>query len=164
MRVAEQLLPPEHRLVARRREIRRRIEIFDVDEVRQPLLIRMRRRQVAFDLLVVDDATLGRVDQEDPARVQPLLEHDVFGRYVEDADFRRHDHAVVLRHHVARGPQAVSIEHRANHRPVGEGDRRRAVPRLHQRRVVFVKRLQLRRHRLVVRPRLGDHHQDGVRQ
>ena len=71
---------------------------------------------------------------------------------------------VVLRHVVARRPQAVAIEHRADDRAVGEGDRRRAVPRLHQRRVVLVERLQLGPHALVARPRLGNHHQDGVRQ
>ncbi len=96
--------------------------------------------------------------------MQPLLEHDVFGRNVEHADFRRHDDQVVLGDVVARRTQAVAIEHRADHRAVGERDRRRAVPRLHQRRVVLVERLQLLRHRLVVLPRLGDHHQDRVRQ
>ena len=69
-----------------------------------------------------------------------------------------------MRHVVARRTQAVAIEHGADHRAVGERDRRRAVPRLHQRRVVFVERLQRRRHALVGRPRLRDHHQDRVRQ
>ena len=49
-----------------------------------------------------------------------------------------------LRDVVARRPQAVAVEHGADDRAVGEGDRRRAVPRLHQRRVVFVERLQRR--------------------
>ena len=52
---------------------------------------------------------------------------------------------VVLRHVVARRPEAVAVEHRADHRAVGERDRRRAVPRLHQRRVVLVERLAARR-------------------
>ena len=51
---------------------------------------------------------------------------------------------VVLGHVVARRPQAVAIEHRADHAAVGEGNRRRAVPRLHQRRVVLVERPPLR--------------------
>ena len=87
-----------------------------------------------------------RVDEEDAARVQPLLEHDVLGRNVEHADLRRHDDQVVLGDVVARRTQAVAIEHGADHRAVGERDRRRAVPRLHQRRVVLVERLQLLRH------------------
>ena len=38
------------------------------------------------------------------------------------------------------------------------------VPRLHQRRVELVERALVGRHRLVVLPRLGDHHQHRVRQ
>ena len=49
-------------------------------------------------------------------------------------------------------------------RAVGERDRRRAVPRLHERRVVLVERLELGGHRFVPGPGLGDHHQDRVRQ
>ena len=105
----------------------------------------LRRRELALDLVVRHDAAARGVDQEDAARVQPLLEHDVLGRDVEHADFGRHDDEVVLRHVVARRPQAVAIEHGADDRAVGERDRRRAVPRLHQRRVVLVERLAARR-------------------
>ena len=92
------------------------------------------------------------------------LQADVLGRDVEHADLARHDDEVVLGHVVARRTQAVAIEHRADHRAVGERHRRRAVPRLHQRRVVLVEGAPRRIHRLVVLPRLGDHHQHGVRQ
>ena len=71
---------------------------------------------------------------------------------------------VVVGHVVARRPQAVAVEHRADHRAVGEGDRRRTVPRLHQRRVVLVERLPVGIDRRVAAPGLRDHHQDGVRQ
>ena len=158
VRVAERLLAAAARVSwLGRRQIRRRRQILDVDQVLgQPLRVGMRRREIALDLLVGDDAALHGVDQEDPARVQPLLEQDVLRRDVEHADLGRHDDEVVLRHVVARRPQAVAIEHRADHRAVGEGDRRRAVPRLHQRRVVLVERLQLRPHALVARPRLRE--------
>ena len=124
----------------------------------------MRRRELALDLVVRDDAALRGVDQEDPARMQALLDQDVLGRDVEHADLGRHDDEVVLGDVVARRPQPVAVEDRADHRAVGERDRRRTVPRLHQRRVVLVERLQLRPHALVAGPRLRDHHQDGVRQ
>ena len=124
----------------------------------------LRRGQLALHLFVRHDAAARRIDQEDAARVQPLLEHDVLGRDVEHADFGRHDDQVVLGDVVARGPEPVAIEDGADHRAVGERNRRRAVPRLHQRRVILVERLQLLRHRLVVLPRLRDHHQDRVRQ
>ena len=96
--------------------------------------------------------------------MQALLDQDVLGRDVEHADLGRHDDEVVLGDVVARRPQPVAVEDRADHPAVGERDRRRTVPGLHQRRVVFVECLQLRPHALVAGPRLGDHHQDGVRQ
>ena len=79
-------------------------------------------------------------------------------------DLRRHDDHAVLGDVVAGGTQAVAIEHRANHGAVGERDRRRTVPGLHERRVVLVEGAQLRAHLLVRGPRLGNHHQHGVRQ
>ena len=164
MGVAEQLLPLLYRLVAGGRQVGRRIELVEIDYMIQPLLVGLRRGELVLHLFVGHDPAAGRIDQEDPAGMQALLEDDVFGGDVEHADFRRHHHQVVLGDVVARWPEAVAIEHGADHRAVGEGDCRGAVPRLHQRRVIFVKRPQLRGHRLVVLPRLGDHHQDGVRQ
>ena len=54
------------------------------------------------------------------------------GRDVEHADLGRHDDQVVLGDVVARRAQAVAVEHGADADAVGERDRRRAVPRLHQ--------------------------------
>ncbi len=118
----------------------------------------------ALQLLVADDAPGGGVDEQHLAGPQPILQHDLVGGQVEHAGFRGQDHAVVGGDAVARRPQAVAIEHRADLHAVGEGDRRRAVPRLHQRRVVLVERPHRRVHRRVAGPRLGDHHQHGVRQ
>ena len=163
--VPEHALPLDHRLGARARQIRRRRQIVDVDEVlAQPVRVRLRRRQLALDLLVGDDPPLRRVDQEDAPRVQPFLHEDLVGREVEHAGFRGHHHQAVARHAVARRTQAVSVEHGADHHAVGERHRRRAVPRLHQRRVVFVEGLQRRVHGLVRGPRLRNHHQHRVRQ
>ena len=47
--------------------------------------------------------------------------------------------------------------------PVGERDRRRPVPRLHQAGVVGVEALQLVRHVVAVLVGLGDHHHQRVR-
>ena len=67
----------------------------------QPLAIRMLRRQLPLDLVVVDDPALRRVDEEDAARMQALLDEHVLGRDVEHADFGRHDDQVVLGHVIA---------------------------------------------------------------
>ncbi len=148
LRVAERLLPLQHRFVigllgaraAGRSLMSMRLPV-------EPLAIRMLRRQLPLDLVVVDDAALGRVDEEDAPGMQPLLDEHVLGRNVEHADLRRHDDQVVLGDVVARRTQSVAIEHRADDRAVGERDRRRAVPRLHQRRVVLVERLAIGVHR-----------------
>ena len=163
--VAERLLPAQHGLMIRRRQVGRVGHVLDGNEVLlQPVGVRLLARQLLLDLVVGDDPALRRVDEQDPAGMQALLEQDVLGGDVEDADLRRHDHQVVLGDVVARGPEAVAVEHRANHGAVGERDRRRPVPRLHQRRVVLVEGATGRAHPLVVLPRLGDHHQEGVGQ
>ena len=130
----------------------------------EPLAVRARSRERALDLLVVDDAALCRVDQEHPAGLQPALAHDVFRRHVEDPRFGREDDQVVPGHVVAAGAQSVAVEHGANLRAVGERNGGGAVPRFHQARVVLVEGALLVVHRLVIRPRLGNHHHHGVRE
>ncbi len=130
----------------------------------EPALEGPARSQRALDLVVTDDAALGRVDEEHAARLQATLLHDPLGRDVEHADLGRHDDEVVVGDPEARRSQPVAVEHGTDDRAVGEGDRRRPVPRLDQRRVVSIERLLGRAHRLVVLPRLGDHHQHCVRQ
>ena len=63
------------------------------------------------------------------------------------------------------GPQAVAVQRRADLAAVGEGDGRRAVPRLHQRGVVFVESLALGIHQRIAGPGLRDqhHHRMGQR-
>ena len=102
------------------------------------------------------------IDQQHFARLQPPLYDDVFFRHAQHADFRRHDNTVVAGDDVTRGPQAVAIERGADLPPVGEGDGGGAVPWLHQRGVIFVKRATLLVHERVARPCLGDHHHHRV--
>ena len=117
-----------------------------------------------LELVVGDDAALSVSTRNmRPGCSRPFCD-DLVGGDVEHADLGRHDDQVVLRDVVARGPQAVAVEDRADADAVGEGDRRRAVPRLHEAGVVLVERPLLRAHRLVPAPRLGDHHHHGVRQ
>ena len=125
-----------------------------------PVAIRAPRDVAPLDLLVADDPPLLEIDEEDLPGMQPLLDHHVRGIDVEHAHFRRHHDEAVLRHHVARRPQAVAVEHGADLAPVGEGERSRAVPRLHQKRVELVVAAQVGIHLELVFPGLGDHHQD----
>ena len=83
---------------------------------------------------------------------------------VEHADLGGQDDEAVVGDPVARGPQAVAVEDRADLGAVGEHDAGGAVPGLHQRGVELVERAAGRVHLGVVLPRLGDHHQHRVRQ
>ena len=65
---------------------------------------------------------------------------------------------------IARRAQAVAVEGGADLAAVGEGDRRRAVPRLHQRGVVLVEGATLLVHERVARPGLRNHHHHRVRE
>ena len=115
-----------------------------------------------LEFLVVDDAALFQVDEEHLARLEaPLLDDALLGNR-QTAALRTHDHQVVVGDDVARRPQAVPVERRANLAAVGEGDRCRAIPGLHHRGVVFVERAAAGIHQRVVLPRFRDHHHHGV--
>ena len=115
-----------------------------------------------LQLLVVDDAALLEVDQEHLARLQaPLLDDPALGDR-QHAGLGGHHHQVVVGDDVARRAQAVAVERGADLPAVGEHHRRRAVPRLHHRRVVLVEGAPARVHRRVLLPRLGDHHHHRV--
>ncbi len=130
----------------------------------EPLAVRLRRGDPLLQLLVIDDPTVPEVDQEHLPRLEPTLLHDLLRRDVQRTDLGGHDHAVVVGHDIAAGPQAVAVEHRADRLAVGEGHRRGAVPGLHQAAVVPVEVLLDLGHRLVILPRLGDEHHHGVGQ
>ena len=141
VRVAEGELALEHRLVVGLRDRGRVGQALDRLEIRlQPLAVGMLRRVRVLELLVVDDAALRGVDEEHAAGLQALLEQDALGRDVEDADLGGHHDQAVLGDVVARGAQAVAVEHGADHGAVGERDGGGAVPGLHEAAVVLVER------------------------
>ena len=63
-----------------------------------------------LELLVGDDPALVEVHQQHPTRLQAALLDDGFRGDVHHADLAGEDHAVVVGHVVARGPQAVAVE------------------------------------------------------
>ncbi len=163
--VAEGLLAPQHRLVIGLVDRGRRGQVLELHEVLlQPLRVWLGRRDPLLQLVVGDDALLAGVDEEHAARLQPPLLLHVLHRDVEDAHLGRHDHQAVVGDVVPGWAQAVAVERGAHQFPVGEGDRRRPVPGLHQAGVELVEGLLLRAHRLVLGPGLRHHHHHGVRQ
>ena len=130
----------------------------------QPFVVGVLGGQLRLDLLVLDQSPLGRVHQEHASGLEAALAHHALGRDVEHPDLAGQDHQAVVGHPVAGRAQPVAVEHRADHRAVGEGHGGRAVPGLHERGVVAVEGPPCRVHRGVVLPRLGDHHEHGVRE
>ena len=134
------------------------------DAVLVPVAVRLARGDALLDLVVLDDPALVDVDEEQLARLQAPAPQHVLARLVEHAGLRRQDDPAVLRLHPAAGPQPVAVERRADHAAVGEADRRRPVPRLHQARVERVERPQVVGQVVALLPRLGDHHHQRVRE
>ena len=123
-----------------------------------------RRGDLALDLAVLDDPAALEVDEEDLAGLQAALAQDVLGRLVDHAGLGAQHDPAVLGLQPAAGAQAVAVERRADHAPVGERDRGGAVPRLHQARVEGVEALQVLGQVVAALVGLGDHHHHRVRQ
>ena len=162
--IAERPLPPQQRVLVGGIDARRFRQVVQMDLVfLKPLRVRPPRRQALFQFLVRDDAAFGQVGEEHLARLQTPFELHFLRLHRQHAGFRRHDQQAVVRHQVARRTKAVAIERRADHPAVRESHRRRAVPRLHQRRVIFIKRALLGRHGGVGVPRFRNQHRHDVR-
>jgi hypothetical protein len=112
----------------------------------------------------MNDAALLQVHQEHAAGFQTPLDGHVGRVHRQDAGFRGHDHPAVPGHRVAAGPQAVPVQHRTHADPVGERNRRRAIPGLHEAGMVGVKIFFGTAHGLVVLPGLGDQHHHALGQ
>ncbi len=117
MGVAEGLLPAQHGLVIGPLGVGAG-QVLDVDQVlAQPVGVGALGGEAALQLVVADDPPGGGVDEQHLARPQPVLQHDLVGRHVEHAGLGGEDHAVVGGDAVARRPQAVAVEHRADRVP-----------------------------------------------
>ena len=110
----------------------------------EPVGVRLLRRDLLLQLVVGDDAALrrGRRERACPGCSRPLRS-DVLRRDVEHAGLGGEHDPAVARLEPAAGPEAVAVEHRADHAAVGERDRGRAVPRFGQALVERVEAAQL---------------------
>ena len=108
---------------------------------------------------VVVEAAFPRID-DDHLTGTELPAPDPSAGQVDHPGLRRTDDEPVVGHPVAQRPEPVAVERRADRHAVGEDQRRRAVPRLHQRRVPPVERSPLLVHVGGLFPRGGDEHGD----
>ncbi len=162
LRVAERLLAIEQRHFGMRRRCRFRQVVECNPRALDPGPVGLRRCERPLELGVVDDATLLGVDEQHLARLQPPLLDDLALGDVEHADLGGHHHVVVVGDDEPCRPQAVAVERCADLPAVGEGHRRRTVPRLHQRSVVFVERAAVLVHQRIAGPRFGNHQHHRV--
>ena len=131
----------------------------------QPRTIGMGACQLVLHLGVGDDAALFEIDEQHLAGLQAPFGDDLFFRDRQHAHLGGHHHETVVGDDVAGRPEPVAVERRADLASVGEGHGGRAVPRLHQRRVIFVEGAAFLVHQRIARPGFGDqhHHRMGER-
>ena len=129
-----------------------------------PVAVRLPGRDLALRLLVRDDPSSSKIDEEELSRLEPSLPEDVRRLVGQRARLRGEHDPTVGRLVPAAGAQAVAVERRPDDASVGERDRRRTVPRLHQALVERVEPAQLARHVVPSFVRLGDHHHQRVRE
>ena len=125
----------------------------------EPGGIRTGGRPFGLDFRIGDHAALLEVDQENTARLQTPLLHHALGGDLHHADFRRHDAAAVVGNVVTARSQPIAVEHGADIGAIGESDRGRTIPGLHQAGVVFVEGALGRIHAGMLLPGFGNHHQ-----
>ena len=140
-------------------------ELLEADEPGvEPVPVGVLLGQGVLDLFVVEDAAGAGVDEEHAARFEAALLGDLGGLDVDHPGLGGEDDEVVGGAPPAGGAQAVAVEDRADLDAVGEADRGRSVPGLHDRGVVAVEVAALGVHGRVVLPGLRHHHEHRVGQ
>ena len=140
-------------------------QILQCDAARfEPFGPRLCGSEFGLDLVVLDDATLLRVDDEHLARSKTALTHHTTRLDVEHTDLTREHHEPLIGHEVAAGTETVAVEGGSHEGAVGEDEGGRAVPRLHEHGVVFVEGATIRIDIGLVLVCLRHHHHHCVRQ
>jgi len=117
-----------------------------------------------LDLVVEEHAPLVGVHEQHLAGPEAAGDEHGGRVHVEHAHLAREDQAVVGRHVVASGTQAVAVDGRSGHAAVRERDGCRAVPCLGEHGLVGIPCATLVGQVGVLVPRLGQHHGDGARE
>ena len=125
----------------------------------QPLAVRLTGCILLLQLVIVNQTTGNRIDQQHLARLQAGLDGNLFRLQLQHANLRGQNQLIIRGNVVAGRTQTVSVEHSAHDIAVGKDNGCRTVPRLHHGCVVAVEVQLLARHALIVRPRLrnADH-------
>ena len=130
----------------------------------EPLLIGFGIGEIGLELFILDDTALLEIDKQHATGLEAPFARDLAVVERQHAAFRGEHDEIVLGGAPAGRTQAIAVEAGADLAPVGEAHRRRAVPRLHQRRVIFVEGTARGIHQRVLRPCLGHEHHHRVRE
>ncbi len=163
-RVAEASQPLGKRLRVHRRGLRGLKQTAQLDAVLfKPAPVGLLPRNSPLDLAIDHDSAFLGIDQEHAAGLKTAFLLDLIGWKIDNPHLARQHGQPFGRDDVPAGTQPIAIQRAAHEASVGENHRGRAVPGLHDRGVVFVKRPLVGRH-VVLRPeRLGNHHHHRVR-
>ena len=132
--------------------------------VLEPVAIGPLRGKLRFNFVIWHNAALLEIHEEQATRLQAALRAHVRRIHRDHTHFAGHDHAIIMRFIIAAWPQTVPVQHSTNVFAVGKGNRRRAIPRLHDAGVVLVKVALGLRHVFVLLPCLGNHQQHSLLQ
>ena len=127
-----------------------------------PLTVGLLVGEPVLDFVVIEHATLFRVDHEHLSRSEATRNEDLCRVDVEHARLARQDEAIVGGHTIAGGTQTITVDDRAQHRSVRKRDCGRALPRLGEHRLVLIPGAALGGEHLVLVPRLGKQHRHGT--
>ena len=116
-----------------------------------------------LDFRILHETVRRKVEPQDGAGAEASVTRDRLRRDVEHARLGGEDEESVLRKRPPRGAEAVAVERRANADAVREGDGGGAVPRLHERGMVFVEGADVMAHVVFHAPGLRDEHHHRVR-
>src|SRR5579884_3424752 len=130
--------------------------LLDCDYVRRRL--GRRAQQVLLQALDIEDLMAFEIDREHLSRTEAAFYRDALVIEVEESHFGTGDYEAVASDLVAHRTQSVTVEGSAYVASVGEGHRRRAIPRLHQRGVFPIETRQILKCRMSLPCR---HHEHG---
>ncbi len=152
LRVSKRLLRIQQRNRCNRRDHSFRQIIEEIARLFDPLAVRLGGGDLLFQFGIVHDTSSLHVNQQHLARLQTPFLDDVLLAKIQHAHLGCHQHDIVVGNQVTRRAQSVAVEGCTDHATVGESHGGGAVPRLHQRRVIFVERAPLFIHQRITGP------------
>ena len=121
-------------------------------------------RNLMLDFIIADNAALHRIDYQHTTGTQAVLFHDSRRVNIHHADLRSQNDGIIIRNIIARRTQTVAVQRSTDGTAVSKGHRRRTVPRLNQRVVIFKEGLKVAVQMRIFAPRLRNHHHHRMRQ